>query len=140
VNLPHNEEIFKTLWGMKQDQLAESTIKPTARRLRHIAKFVNLNNPHEVTNFLANKKGKNSYIEALAHVYLRYVKYNGLEWNKPRIKRTSQPPYVPTTEEITILISDAGKKYSLILSVFRDTGLKPIEMERIKLNWLDLNR
>ena len=68
---PHNEEIFNTLWGMKQDQLAESTIEPTGRRLRHIAKHANLNKPEEVTNFLANKKGKNSYIEALAFAYLR---------------------------------------------------------------------
>ncbi len=125
---------------MKQDQLAESTIKPTARRLRHIAKFVDLDKPPAVTEFLANKKGKNSYIDALAYAYLRYVKYNGLKWNIPKIKRTSQPPYVPTTEEITVLISDAGKKYSLILSILRDTGMRPIELERLKRNWLDLKR
>jgi len=54
---------------MKQDQLAESTSEPTGRRLRHIVKFVDLNDPPEITNFLANKKGKNSYIEALAYAY-----------------------------------------------------------------------
>jgi len=137
---PYNEEIFKTLWGMKQDHLAESTIEPTGRRLRHIAKYANLNKPEEVTNFLANKKGKNSYIEALAFAYLRYVKYNGLEWKMPKIRRTSQPPYVPTTEELTILISNSGRKYSLILSLLRDGGFRPIEIERMTLNWLDLNR
>jgi integrase len=125
---------------MKKDHLAESTIEPTGRRLRHIAKHANLNKPEEVTNFLANKKGKNSYIEALAFAYLRYVKYNGLEWKMPRIRRTSQPPYVPTTEELTILISNSGKKYSLILSLLKDGGFRPIEIERMTLNWLDLNR
>jgi len=125
---------------MKQDHLAESTIEPTGRRLRHIAKYANLNKPEEVTNFLANKKGKNSYIEALAFAYLRYVKYNGLEWKMPKIRRTSQPPYVPTTEELTILISNSGRKYSLILSLLRDGGFRPIEIERMTLNWLDLNR
>jgi integrase len=125
---------------MKQDQLAESTIKPTARRLRYLAKFVDLNKPSEVTSFLASKKGKNSYREALAYAYLRYVRYNGLEWSKPKIKCSSQPPYVPTDEEVTVLISDAGKKYSLILSILRDTGLRPIEVERMKFSWLDLNR
>ena len=43
---------------MKQDQLAESTSEPTGRRLRHIVKFVNLNDPPEITNFLAKKKEK----------------------------------------------------------------------------------
>jgi len=32
------EKIFKTLWEMKKDHLAESTIKVTDRRLRLIAK------------------------------------------------------------------------------------------------------
>ena len=125
---------------MKQNQLAEATIEPTGRRLRHIAKYANLNKPEEVTNFLANKKGKNSYIEAIAFAYLRYVKYNGLEWKMPKIRRTSQPPYVPTTEELTILISNSGRKYSLILSLLKDGGFRPIEIERMTLRWLDLNR
>jgi len=38
------------------------------------------------------------------------------------------------------LTTDAGKKYSLILSIFRDTGMRPIEMERAKLKWFDLSR
>ena len=113
---------------MKQDHLAPSTIEPTGRRLRHIAKHANLDKPQQVTNFLANKKGKNSYIEALAFSYLRYVKYNGLEWKMPKIKRTSQPPYVPTTEELTILIANSGRKYSLILSLLKDGGFRPIEI------------
>ena len=45
-----------------------------------------------------------------------------------------------TTEEITALVSDAGKKYSLILSIMKDTGMRPIEIERTKMKWIDLNR
>jgi len=125
---------------MKKDQLAESTIEVTGRRLRLIAKSVDLDNPKEVTEYLANKQGKNSYIESLANAYYRYAKYNGLYWEQPLIKRSSQPPYIPTTEELTALVSDAGKKYSLILNVLKDTGMRPIEIERTKLKWLDLNR
>jgi len=125
---------------MKKDHLADTTIKNTVRRLKNITKSCNLNNPEEVLTFLANKKGKNSYIETIASAYNRYVRYNGLKWNMPRIKRTSQPPYVPTTEEITILCSDAGKKYCLILNIFKDTGMRPIELERTTLKWIDLNK
>ena len=125
---------------MKKDHLAESTIKVTDRRLRLIAKTANLNNPDEVTEYLANKKGKNGYIDSLVSAYERYTRYNRIFWKKPNIKRFSQPPYVPTTEETTILIANAGTKYSLILSMFRDGGFRPIEMERMQLKWLDLNR
>jgi len=125
---------------MKKDHLAKSTIEVTDRRLRLIAKTANLNKPDHVTEYLANKKGKNGYIDSLASAYERYTRYNEIFWKKPNIKRYSQPPYVPTTEETSILIANAGTKYSLILSMLRDGGFRPIEMERMKLSWLDLNR
>jgi len=125
---------------MKKDRLAETTIKVTDRRLRMMAKTVDLDNPENVREYLAKKEGKNSYIEGLVDSYDRYARYNGIVWNKPLIKRSSQPPYVPTEEEITILTTDAGKKYSLILSILRDTGMRPIELERAKLRWFDLSR
>ena len=136
----HSDKIFNALWGMKKDRLAETTIKVTDRRLRMMAKAVDLDEPEQVKEYLANKEGKNSYIEGLVDSYERYARYNGITWNKPRIRRSSQPPYVPTVEEVTILISDAGKKYSLILSVLRDTGMRPIELSRAKLRWFDLKR
>jgi len=40
---------------MKKDHYAKSTIEVTGRRLRLIAKLVNLDNPKEVTEYLANK-------------------------------------------------------------------------------------
>jgi integrase len=125
---------------MKKDHLAETTIAVTDRRLRLIAKTVNLNDPDKVTEYLANKEGKNGYIDSLTSAYERYTRYNEIFWKKPYIKRTSQPPYVPTTEETSILIANAGTKYSMILSILRDTGMRPIELERSKLKWFDLQR
>ena len=140
LNSLHSEQIFNALWCMKKDGLAESTIRVTDRRLRMIAKSVDLDDPEKVREYLAKKEGKNSYIQGIAESYDRYARYNGIVWSKPLIKRSSQSPYVPTTEEVTILTSDAGKKYSLILSIFRDTGMRPIEVERAKLKWFDLSR
>jgi len=125
---------------MKKDQLAESTIKVTDRRLRLITKTVDLDKPEQIKEYLAKIQVKDSYKESLANAYDRYVRYNGLTWDKPSIKRFSQPPYVPTTEETTMLIANAGRTYSLILSMLRDGGFRPIEIERMTLKWLDLNR
>jgi len=140
LNSVHSDRIFNALWGMKKDGLADTTIRVTDRRLRMICKVVDLDNPERVREYLAKKEGKNSYLEGLADAYCRYARYNGVAWVKPLFKRSSQPPYVPSIEEVTILVSDAGKKYSLILSVFRDTGMRPIEVERTQLRWFDLNR
>jgi integrase len=140
LNSVHSERIFNALWSMKKDGLADTTIRVTDRRLRMMGKAVDLDNPEKVREYLANKKGKNSYLEGLADAYCRYARYNGVAWVKPLFRRSSQPPYVPSREEVTILVSDAGKKYSLILSVFRDTGMRPIEVERSKRRWFDLKR
>jgi integrase len=140
INSPHSEKIFNTLFQMKKDRFAETTIKVTDRRLRMMAKTINLDSSEEVKEYLAKKKGKNSYIEGIVDAYDRYARYNGIVWNKPLIKRSSQPPYIPTEKEITILTTDGGKKYSLILSILRDTGMRPIEVERAKLRWFDLTR
>lgn len=47
---------------------------------------------------------------------------------------------MPTEEEINILIANAGRKYSLLLSLIRDTGMRPIEVERATVRWFDLER
>ena len=134
------ERVFTTVWEMRKDGYADSTMKATSRRLRMIAKSVSLDDPDAVKGYFATKTGKPSYKEGLADAYDRYCRYNGLSWRKPRYKRRSQPPYVPTEEEITILTTDAGRKYSLILCIFRDTGMRPIELERARLRWFDLQR
>jgi len=125
---------------MKNDGSAEDTIKGTGKRLRMLTRSVNLDDPESVKEYVANKHCKNSYRQNLVEAYDHYVRYNGLTWQKPYYERQSQPPYVPTTEEICLLIAGAGKRYSLILSVLRDTGMRPIELERTTLRWVDLNR
>jgi len=125
---------------MKKDGYADDTIKVTGKRLRMIAKVVNLDNPDVVKEYIAAKNASNGYKEALCDVYSRYVKYNGLRWQRPLYERDDQPPYVPTEEEINILIADAGKKYSLLLSIIKDTGMRPIEVERARVRWFDLQR
>lgn len=140
--LHFKQEIYNTIDGMLKDQLAEATIKETVRKLKMMSKECNLNNPDNVLVYLAKKasKSEGNYTETLANCYNRYTRYNGLKWEMPFFKRKSQPPYVPTTEEITILISNSGTKYCMIFSILRDTGMRPIELVRCKLKWLDLKR
>lgn len=41
---------------------------------------------------------------------------------------------------VNILINSAPKKYALILSILRDTGMRPIELQRLRLRWIDFER
>ncbi|UCH69771.1 MAG: tyrosine-type recombinase/integrase [Candidatus Bathyarchaeota archaeon] len=55
-------------------------------------------------------------------------------------KRQRGLPYVATTEQINKIISRASKKYALVFSVLRDTGLRPIEIHKLTLKNIDLER
>ena len=134
------EKIFNTLWQMKKDGYAESTIRVTGKRLRMIAKTVDLDDPESVKGYVANKNSSNGYKEALCDVYDRYAKYNGLSWSRPRYERDDQPPYVPNEEELNTLIANSGPKYAMLLSLLKDTGMRPIEAERSRVRWFDFQR
>jgi len=134
------ERIFKTLWSMKNDGYCETTIYATSRRLRMIARHTDIDNPEKVKEYISQKVASSGYKENLADIYDRYVHHNGMTWQRPYYIRESQTPYVPTEEEINILINSSPPRYALILSILRDTGMRPIELERMRLRWVDFER
>jgi len=142
LNSTAKERVFKTLWSMKNDGYCETTIYHTSRRLRMMVRHLgaDIDNPEKVKEYIAEKTATNGYKENLADIYDRYVRYNGLNWQRPFYIRESQTPYVPTEEEINILINSSPLKYALILSILRDTGMRPIELERLRLKWIDFER
>jgi len=48
-------------------------------------------------------------------------------------------PKIPTEERINQIIVRARGKYVLVFSVLRDTGMRPIELERTKVRDIDLD-
>jgi len=102
-------------------------------------KSVNLENPESVTRYLANKKEwENSFKETVVSAYLHYVEYFGLEWKKPKYRRSERLPYVPSSEQVNKLIAHSSRKYAMIYSILRDTGLRPIELHWLTLRKIDL--
>ncbi|MCJ7713437.1 hypothetical protein MUO66_03140 [Candidatus Bathyarchaeota archaeon] len=47
---------------MKRNAYADTTIKATGKRLKHLQKSCNLTQPEEVKTFIANKKCGNAFI------------------------------------------------------------------------------
>ena len=63
-----------------------------------------------------------------------------MSWEKPVYKRSRRLPNVPTTEQVNKIIAHAGRKYSMIFSILRDTGLRPVELYRSTLKNVDLEK
>jgi len=76
----------------------------------------------------------------MVNAYNHFVNAFDLSWKKPIYKRSERLPTVPSTEQVNMIIAHAGRKYALIFSFLRDTGLRPIELHRLTLRNLDLEK
>ncbi len=136
-----NAKIFKTLWQLKKDGYSEDTLKAKGDRLRYLAKRVDLDDPEAVKGFIANRANwSNAYRQGVAYAYNSYVRANGLKWNLPHFRIEDRLPRIPTEEKINQVIVRARGKYVLVFSILRDTGMRPIELERTRTRDIDLER
>jgi integrase/recombinase XerD len=137
---PDFEETLAVVLELKKNGFAEDTVEKYGRRLRYLAKNTNLKNPETVKNFISNQESSNANKEAYANAYDHYVKFYNLTWSKPFYHREERLPNVPTTEQVNSIISFFKLKYATIFSVLRDTGLRPIELYRLTLKNIDLEK
>jgi integrase len=101
---------------------------------------VNLDDPETVKEHIAKQtEWSNAYKQGVAYAYNNYVKINELQWSLPYFRAEDKLPKIPTEEKINQIIVRARGKYVLVFSILRDTGIRPIELERTKLRDIDLD-
>lgn len=123
---------------MKRNAYADSTIKATAKRLKHLQKHCNLTQPEEVKTFIAHKDCSNAFKECLIETYDFLMRSMGIEWDKPNYHRYDKLPKIPSEEHINMLISHASPRMALIISLSRDLGSRPIELTWLKVTEINL--
>jgi integrase len=125
------------LW-MKKNAYEDTTIKATAKRLKHLQKNCTLADPEIVKTFVANKECSNAYKECLIETYAIYMRSIGKTWEQPYYNRYDKLPKIPSEEKIDMLISNASPRMSLILSMSKDLGTRPIELTWLKVSGINL--
>ncbi|MFC1486609.1 tyrosine-type recombinase/integrase [Thermoproteota archaeon] len=126
---------------MKSKGYSENTVKGYSKRLKFLAKNTDLDNTDEVKRFITCQEGwSNAYKESVVNGYVHFVRFYGLEWVKPKYKRSARLPNVPSSEQVNKIIAHSGRKYSMIFSVLRDTGLRPVELHRLTMKNIDLEK
>jgi len=68
------------------------------------------------------------------------VKIHGLEWERPRYFVASKLPRIPLESQINLIISKSSLKLATAISISKDTGLRPIEICRLRLRDIDLQK
>ena len=123
---------------MKKNGYADTTIKATGKRLRYLQRNCNLQDPEDVKGHIANKQCSNGHKESLIEAYAILMKSINQTWQKPFYKRNDKLPRIPTTEKLSMLISNARTRMALFLSMSRDLGTRPIELTWLQIKDIDL--
>ncbi len=133
--------IFKGLWLMKKNGYEETTIMATDQRLKLLARNVNLDDPEEVKDFIAKQSWSPYFKNAVSYAYDKYVKANGLSWNITIYRTHHRLPKIPTTEQVNMIIAETRcLRNALAFSIIRDTGIRPIELHKLTLKHIDLEK
>jgi len=137
-NDSQTDKVFATLWYMKKEAYADSTIRAVGNRLKHLVKYCNLNSPEIVKGYIAQKNCSNAFKETLVEAYDLYCRANKIEWSKPFYKRYDKLPRIPAEAKLDLIIASASREYALILSMMKELGTRPIELTWLKVRDIDL--
>jgi len=138
---PKTHPILNILLQMKNKGRSDYTIKLVNTSLKHLTRHADLDNPDQVKQFIAQKETTDAYKEKLVYAYNKYCKYYKIQWEQPIYKAEAKPIRLPTTEQLDILINNAHTKTVKIkLTLSKETGLRPIELCRLKVKDVDLTQ
>jgi integrase len=123
---------------MKKDNKSDYTINFTRKALTYLSKHTSLKEPEAVKMLIADLKTTDGYKRNLVIAYNKYAKFYNIQWNMPLYRQPAKNIALPTKEKIQMLIANAGKNLSLKLQLSMETGLRPVELTRLKVKDLDL--
>ena len=123
---------------MKNNGLAECTIKFVDKALRRLDQLADLNNPEQVKQAIANMQTSNSYKKNLCSSYNHYCAYYKIKWQQPTYYQDYKTIRLPTTAQIDQLIANSGRVMTAKLTLSKETGLRPVEVCNLKVKDIDL--
>jgi len=128
------------LINLKNNAKSNHTIKFVDKALTHLSKHADLDKPEQVKQYVANKQTTNNYKRNLCFAYKQYCDYYKIEWTKPTYYQEPKTIRIPTTAQIDMLIANSRKIMSAKLTLSKETGLRPIELCRLKVKDIDLTQ
>jgi hypothetical protein len=136
--VPNNASTLNVLIQMKNDNKSDYTINFTRKALNFLAKHTSLKEPEAVKMLIAEHKSSDGYKRNLCIAYNKYCKFYNIAWNMPKYREEAKNIALPTREKIQMLIARAGQLLSIKLQLSMETGLRPVELTRLKAKDLDL--
>jgi integrase len=124
---------------MKADGKSDYSINFTRKALNYIKKHAPLTQPEAVKAFIATLNVTTGYKKNLCTAYNQYCKFTQTIWNKPKYEQEAKNISLAPKEKLLMIIAEAGKQLGIRLQMSMETGLRPIELCRLKVKDIDLN-
>lgn len=134
-------KLVEFAWWMKKQGYSEHTIRNYVEMLKLLAfNGANLYNPESVKETLARLNRTDYWKHASVCAYSMFAETQGLTWQKPKIKRIRQLPFIPLERELDDLIAGANRKTAAFLQLLKETGMRAGEALRLKWTDVDFER
>ncbi len=144
------QEILDFKLDQQKNGRAEETIQARIQTLRQVSKICDLNDPEIIKLWLADQKNehhftktctwKNSTKRKFIDTYTAFLRYIFQTWTPPKYTINEKIPFIPTEQEIDILIAGCSKLMSTILQTLKETGMRIGELTQLTPESLDLQR
>jgi integrase len=124
-----------------QDGRAEETIRSRIQALKQVSHVCDINNPDIIKTWLADAKNEHNFTKICTwsnktktkfiDTYSAYLKHKGIQWNPPRYVQQEKLPFIPTEQEIDLLIASCGRTTATILQTIKETGMRIGELTKL---------
>ena len=134
------ELIINYALHMKRNGKAEQTIERSIGILTRLSKSVNLSKPEEVKTLLANLKWKDTTKKMTAYTLKPFYEYLKIPYVMPQYKVTRELPFIPTEEELDLLIASGEPATATRLQILKETGARVGELDYLEWTHIDTQR
>jgi integrase len=137
------ETLVKFEIDQKVNGIEQETIRSRMQSLNQVARLIDINQSDQVKKWLANLiedkpcNWINSTKTKFCDTYTAYLTFTGKTWKAPKYPKVDKLPFIPTEQEIDLLIAHCGKTTSTILQFLKETGVRIGKL--VKLKWLDID-
>jgi integrase/recombinase XerD len=126
---------------MKQLGRTEETIKSQIQVLSQFSKMVDITQPEQVQNLLSELKWKNSTKNKAIRTYTNFLKFLGIQWEKPEYTNPREIAFIPTEAEVDMLITGIRRgKTPILLQLLKETAARLGEAAHLKWTNIDYER
>jgi len=132
-------KIIEFLWWAEKQGYAKETVRGYGSCLRALMyRGANLLNPESVKEALAKERSWSANRRRnVINAYTTFIKFNKIEWEKPKCKVEKKIPFIPMEQEIDTLIAGSNKKLAAFLQLLKETAMR--SGEAFNLHWSNID-